>query len=164
MIFKCLTEPLFSFRLSTTMFKRNDKQNLDRKFKDIQVGDRVYLKNNIRRHKFVSRYSGPFRVIAIKGSTVYCYSLASKKHKQVTMDKCRYAGDLSQDDALIQAFPEEEPETYEDNEDPSQIAAELDASEHTESRVKSSSGSNLRNKQHLTRKSDRNVRYNLRQK
>ena len=146
------------------MFKRNDKQNLDRKFKDIQVGDRVYSKNDIRRHKFVSRYSGPFRVIAIKGSTVYCYSLASKKHKQVTMDKCRYAGDLSQDEALIQAFPEEEPEIYEDNVGPGQIAAESDASDQSESHVRNSSGSGLRHQQHSTRKSDRNVRYNLRQK
>ena len=81
------------------------------------------------------------------------------------MDKCRYAGDLSQDDALIQAFPEEEPIIDEDNEDPSQIAVQSDASEHTKSRVKSSSsGSRLRNQQHLTRKSDRNQRYNLRQK
>ena len=53
------------------MCKRNTNKNMDRKFKDIKVGDRIYLKNNIRRHKFVPRYSGPFWVIGIKGLTVY---------------------------------------------------------------------------------------------
>ena len=106
------------------MIKRNEKQNLDRKFKDIAVGDRIFLKNNIRRHKFVQKYAGPFRVIALKGSTVFCYSLANKKHKQVTMDKVRYAGDLSQDDApdLLHAYPEEEPivddEIFDSNQGP----------------------------------------------
>ena len=106
------------------MVKRNEKQNVDRKFKDIAVGDRIFVKNNIRRHKFVSRYSGPFRVMALKGSTVFCYSLASKKHKQVTMDKVRYAGDLSQEDApdIIRAFPEEEPSIEEESVDQSQRA------------------------------------------
>ena len=146
-----------------TMVKRNVKQNIDRKFKDIKVGDRVFLKNNVRRHKFVPRYAGPFRVIAIKGSTVYCYSLASKKHRQVTMDKCRYAGDLSQDEALIQAFPEEEPpEIDEDNVGSSQIAAESDTSDQSESRVRNTSDVGLRHQQPLTRKSNRNVTYNLR--
>ena len=47
----------------------------------------------------------------VKGNTVFCYSLASKKHKSVTMDKVRFAGDLSQEEApnILDAFPVEEP-------------------------------------------------------
>ena len=115
------------------MIKRNEKQNLDRKFKDIAVGDHIFIKNNIRKHKFVQRFSGPFRVIGLKGSTVFCYSLASKKHKQVTMDKVRYAGDLSQDDApdLLQAFPEEEPNVDDEMLEPSQVAEQPNTCKQT---------------------------------
>ena len=97
------------------MIKRNDKLNADRKFKDITVEDRVYLKNNIRIHKFTPRYVGPYRVLWIKGNTVFCYSLASKKHRSVSMDKVRFAGDLTQEDApnILDSFPIEEP-SYEE--------------------------------------------------
>ena len=106
------------------MVKRNEKQNVDRKFKDITVGDRIFIKNNIRKHKFVQRFTGPFRVIGLKGSTVFCYSLASKKHKQVTMDKVRYVGDLFQDDTpnILQAFPEDEPVVDDEILDPSLVS------------------------------------------
>ena len=116
------------------MLKRNEKQNVDRKFKDIAVGDRVFIKNNIRKHKLVQRYIGPFRVIGLKGSTVFCYSLANKKHKQITMDKVRYAGDLSQDDApdLLQAFPEQEPEIAEGSPEASQVTQKPNTSKQTE--------------------------------
>ena len=42
------------------MIKRNEKQNLDRKFKDIAVGDCIFIKNNIRRHKFVQDFQAHF--------------------------------------------------------------------------------------------------------
>ena len=140
-----------------TMIKRNLKLNTDRKFKDIKVGDRVFVKINIRRHKFVPKFEGPFRVIAIKGSTVYVYSLASKKHRQVTMDKCRFVGDLSDEDAIIQAFPENEPSLDEDIVSLSQAAEDADTSGQGESRV---SDVGLRQQQSAssgTRKSKRNV-------
>ena len=140
-----------------TMIKRNLKLNTDRKFKDIKVGDRVFVKINIRRHKFVPKFEGPFRVIAIKGSTVYVYSLASKKHRQVTMDKVRFVGDLSDEDAIIQAFPENEPTLDEDIVILSQTAEDPDTSGQGESRV---SDVGLRQQQSAssgTRKSKRNV-------
>ena len=71
--------------------------------------------------------------MALKGSTVFCYSLASKKHKQVTMDKVRYAGDLSQDDApdLLQAFPEEEPNVDDEMLEPNQVAEQPNTGKQT---------------------------------
>ena len=90
------------------MVKRNTEKNIDRKFKDISVGDRIFLRTNIRRHKFVPHYHGPYRVIAVKGSTIYCYSLLSKKHKTVNMNKCRLASDLSDEEAHMTAFPEDD--------------------------------------------------------
>ena len=150
------------------MIKRNDKQNLDRKFKDIAVGDRIYIKNNIRKHKFVQRYSGPFRVIGLKGSTVFCYSLANKKHKQVTMDKVRYAGDLSQDEApdLLQAFPEEEPIVADEILDASQLVEQPNTSKQTLPETKSCDrgmNSNSLQRNHIaTRKPNHTHRYVLR--
>ena len=103
----------------------------------------------------------------MKGSTVYCYSLASKKHKQVTMDKVRYAGDLSQEDAPLQAFPEEEPILDEENEEQSHLSEQLNTSKQTlpenKSRDKSSPSSNKLQHKHLSiRKPDRSHRYVLR--
>ena len=90
------------------MIRRNAEKNTDRKFKDIKIGDRIFLKTNIRKHKFVPRFHGPFRVISVKGSTIYCYSLLSKKHKTVNMNKCRLASELSDEDAHMTAFPEDD--------------------------------------------------------
>ena len=90
------------------MISRNADKNVGRKFKDIKVGDRIYLKTNIRRHKFIPRFQGPFRVVGVKGSTVFCYSLLSKKHKTVDMDKCGLLSELSEEDAKVSAFPEDE--------------------------------------------------------
>ena len=39
---------------------------------------------------------------------VFCYSLLSKKHKKVDMGKCRLVSELSEEDAKISAFPEDE--------------------------------------------------------
>ena len=46
------------------------------------------------------------------------------------MDKVRYAGDLSQDDApeLLQAFPEEEPNVDDEMLEPSQVAEQPNTS------------------------------------
>ena len=40
--------------------------------------------------------------------TVFCYSLLSKKHKKVDMGKCRLISELSEEDAKISAFPEDD--------------------------------------------------------
>ena len=99
------------------MISRNADKNVGRKFKNIKVGDRIYLKTNIRRHKFIPRFQGPFRVVGVKGSTVFCYSLLSKKHKTVDMDKCRLLSELSEEDAKVSAFPEDESVDQEVEED-----------------------------------------------
>ena len=99
------------------MISKNADKNIGRKFKDIKVGDRIYLKTNIRRHKFIPRFQGPYRVIGVKGSTVFCYSLLSKKHKTVNMDKCRLLSDLSEEDANVSAFPEDDTVDQEFEED-----------------------------------------------
>ena len=93
------------------MIKRNNRINADRKFRDIKVGDRIYLKVNIRRNKFIQRFDGPYRVAAVRGKIIYCYSLNNKKFKCVQSEKCRYAGDLFQDDdpTVNLAFPENPP-------------------------------------------------------
>ena len=56
-------------------------------------------------------------MIGVKGATIYCYSLLSKKHKTVTMDKCRLASELSEEDANITAFPEDDTVDLESEED-----------------------------------------------
>ena len=93
------------------MIKRNARINAERKFRDIKVGDRIYLKVNIRRNKFIQRYDGPYRCVAVRGKVIYCYSLNNKKFKAVSSEKCRYAGDLFQDDdpSINSAFPEKSP-------------------------------------------------------
>ena len=55
----------------------------------IAVGDHIFIKSKLRKHKFVQKFLGPFQVIAVYGSYVYCYSVISKKHKIVTMDRVR---------------------------------------------------------------------------
>ena len=93
------------------MIKRNDTLNKNRKFKDLHVGDRIFIRNNIRTNKFVKKYTGPFRIEHIVGSMVFCYSLATGKKKQVSMEKCRYIADLKQEEApeILLAYPENEP-------------------------------------------------------
>ena len=72
------------------------------------MGDRIFLKTNIRTNKFIPKFNGPFRVVGVKGTTVFCYSLLSKKHKKVDMGKCRLISELSEEDAKISAFPEDD--------------------------------------------------------
>ena len=150
------------------MIRRNSEKNIDRKFKDISIGDRIFLKTNIRRHKFVPRYHGPYRVIGIKGSTIYCYSLLSKKHKTVNMDKCRLASELSDEDAHMTAFPEDDSvdlDNEEDSESPviepnqANSDAPCDVTDTSPSPSENSSGaSNPR----LQNQHDKENRYNLR--
>ena len=90
------------------LLDRNVNKNVGRKLRNIKVGDRIFLKTNIRTNKFVPKFNGPFRVVGVKGTTVFCYSLLSKKHKKVDMGKCRLVSDLSEEDAKISAFPEDE--------------------------------------------------------
>ena len=156
------------------MVKRNEKLNQNRKFKQICVGDRVYIKNNIRIHKFIPRYSGPWRVSAILGSTVYVYSLAGKKHKQINMDKVRYAGDLSQDKVpdLLKAYPEDEPEVIDDPDEAKQKPWQPPAAQQQQQkrRVQQNGRSPKQQvarsrAQNVTDKAKRhNHRYNLRKK
>ena len=57
----------------------------------------------------------------MKGSTIYCYSLLSKKHKTVAMNKCKLVSDLSEEDAHMTAFPKDDTvdlETEDDSESP----------------------------------------------
>ena len=58
----------------------------------VAVGDRIFIKSKLRKHKFVQKFLGPFQVIALYESYVYCYSVASKKHKLVNMDRARTHG------------------------------------------------------------------------
>ena len=150
------------------MIRRNSEKNIDRKFKDIRVGDRIYLKTNIRKHKFVPRYHGPYRVIGVKGSTIYCYSLLSKKHKTVNMDKCRLASELSDEDAHMTAFPEDdmadinieedsESSVNEPNQANSDAPRDVTDTSHSQSEY-SSKASNPR----LRNQHDKENRYNLR--
>ena len=55
------------------------------------------------------------------------------------MDKVRYAGDLSQDDApdLLQAFPEEEPNFDDEMLEPSQVAEQPNTCKQTSLATKS---------------------------
>ena len=85
------------------------------------------------------------------------------------MDKVRYAGDLSQEDApdLLQAFPEEEPIVDDENLEPSQLGEQPNTSKQTlpetKSRDKSMDSSNsLQHKQLPTRTSNQANRYVLR--
>ena len=55
----------------------------------VAVGDRIFIKN---KHKFMQKFTGPFQVIALYESYVYCYSVASKKHKLVNMNRVRTHG------------------------------------------------------------------------
>merc|ERR1711888_45157 len=87
---------------------RNVNKNVGRKLRNIKVGDRIFLKTNIRTNKFIPKFNGPFRVVGVKGTTVFCYSLLSKKHKKVDMGKCRLISELSEEDAKISAFPEDD--------------------------------------------------------
>ena len=105
------------------MVKRNDSINKDRKFKDLHVGDRIFIRNNLHTNKFVKKYTGPFRIERIIGTTVYCFSLASGKSKQVCMSKCRYIGDLKEEEApeSLLAYPETEPLTDDENSRETQI-------------------------------------------
>ena len=153
------------------MLRRNAEKNTDRKFKDIKIGDRIFLKTNIRKHKFVPRFHGPFRVISVKGSTIYCYSLLSKKHKTVNMNKCRLASELSDEDAHMTAFPEDDTvdlETEEDSEGPGIVPnqansdAPCDVTDTSQSQSDGRSGtSNSRLRLQQTPTSREN-RYNLR--
>ena len=155
------------------MIRRNSEKNIDRKFKDISVGDRIFLKTNIRRHKFVPRYHGPYRVIGVKGSTIYCYSLLSKKHKTVNMDKCRLASDLSEEDAHMTAFPEDDTvdlETEEDSEGPGIVPnqansdAPHDVTDTSQSQSDGRSGASNSRLRHQQTPTSRENRYNLRYK
>ena len=83
------------------------------------------------------------------------------------MDNVRYAVDLSQEDAPLQAFPEEEPILDDENEEQSQLAEQPNTSKQTlpetKSRDKSRVSSNSLQHKHLpTRKPDRLHRYVLR--
>ena len=81
------------------------------------------------------------------------------------MYKWRFIGDLSEDDAIIKAFPEDEPSLDEDNDDLGQTAADSDTSGQSESRVRNTSDVGLRQQQpspKATRKSKRKITYNLR--
>ena len=105
--------------------KRNARINVDRKFRDIKEGDRIYIKVNIRRNKFIQKFDGPYRVVAIRGKIVYCYSLNNKRFKCVQSEKCRFAGDLFQDDdpTVNLAFPEYPPVDEKELMDESESAA-----------------------------------------
>ena len=54
-------------------------------------------------------------------SCVFCYSLLSKKHKKVDMGKCRLISELSEEDAKISAFPEDESVDDDDSVDDEEI-------------------------------------------
>ena len=86
---------------------RNAKKNIKREYKKIAVGDRIYFKNLIRRHKFVPRYVGPLRVEGLCGKVVYCYDLATGKAKKVSMDRCLSADALDIEDSrnVGKAYP-----------------------------------------------------------
>ena len=71
------------------MIKRNDKQYLGRKFKDSCNRNLIFIRINITTNKVVNRYIGPFRVVNIVGSKVFCHSLATRIKKQVHIDRCR---------------------------------------------------------------------------
>ena len=100
------------------LLKSNFRLNQGRKFKDIKVGNRVYIKNEVRPHKFSCKYRGPYRVANVVGNTVLVYSLFNKTFKKVNMSKVRHAGSLNQSEceSLGQAYPESDPDRQ-DNED-----------------------------------------------
>ena len=86
------------------------------------------------------------------------------------MDKCRLACDISQEDAHLTAFPEDnkvdEDILHEDSEDPSQLAEDTNAVKSNTSHDRGNSSSNSNNmlqaQQPLHRKTNTNQRYNLR--
>ena len=97
--------------------KRNTKINENREFKPIKVGSRIYIKRMIRRNKFEPKFAGPLRCTDVLGSTVFCYELATGKTRQVSMDRCRMAEDIFEQDNpnIGQAYPKEEIEDEEED-------------------------------------------------
>ena len=85
---------------------RNKSVNASREFKKIQPGSRIYVKNLIRT-KLQPRFTGPYRVEGIKGSTVFCYDLVNGKAKQISMARCRNSESITSDEMpdLYSAYP-----------------------------------------------------------
>ena len=61
---------------------------------------------------------------------VFCYSLLSKKHKKVDMGKCRLISELSEEDAKISAFPEDESVDDDDDSVDDEEMDDVDSSSH----------------------------------
>ena len=84
-----------------------DKQaNKDRKLRNFQEGDRVYIKK-ILTSKLGSKYMGPMRVLYVKGVTVYVRDLSTLKEYQVHMDRVKSEDIITRDEAehAREAFP-----------------------------------------------------------
>ena len=69
--------------------KRNDKRYLRRKFKDSCNRNLIFIKNYITTNKVAKRWFGPYRVVKIVGSNVFCHSLHTRIKKKVHIDRCR---------------------------------------------------------------------------
>ena len=93
-----------------TKTKRNAKANENRKFKDIEIGSRIYIKKMLRKNKLGSKFAGLLRVEGLSGSTVFCYDLSNGKAKQVTMTRCRHAEIIMEEDNdnINNVYPEDE--------------------------------------------------------
>ena len=71
------------------MIKRNHKQYMGCKSKDSCNRNLIFIKNYITTNKVAKRWFGPYRVVKIVGSNVFCYSLHTRIKKKVHIDRCR---------------------------------------------------------------------------
>ena len=92
-------------------FRRNELLNRNREFKDINMGDRVYIKK-INPSKLESRYYGPCRAVGQRGSIIWAKDLVKPdKILQIHMDRIKLEKYVTIDDSrtIGDVFPSDKP-------------------------------------------------------
>ena len=92
-------------------FRRNELLNRNRELKDINMGDRIYIKK-ISPQKLESRYYGPCRVVGRRGSIIWATDLSKPdKILQIHMDRVKMEKYVTVEDSktIGDIFPSEKP-------------------------------------------------------